>query len=77
MFAQIYLCNCPGGETWEVESVQQIDHERDDVWEELVCSNCGSAHLKPKLGNDGRAVMHILSDEDVFWQNYYLDEDDL
>lgn len=77
MFAPIYECsNCECKETWQFDIVQQIDTDRDDVWDEVVCRKCGNSNLTPKLDEDGKQWMHILSEEEHYWESYWNSEDD-
>ncbi|MEM1339804.1 MAG: hypothetical protein AAGF96_18735 [Bacteroidota bacterium] len=79
MFTQIYECpGCECKETWQVAVIQQIDAERDDVWDQVVCRNCGSSDLKPKIDEEGNRIMHVLTEEEFFWETYLeSDEDEL
>ncbi len=65
MFAPLYTCPTHG-ETWHVQRVEEIDTERDDIYEFVVCEKCG--HSVTPLLHDGHHVVHVLSDEDMFWE---------
>lgn len=59
---QIYTgCKC--GETWRVNAVEEIDIERDEIYQILYCEVCGSNNLTEKKEN-GIPCMHILTSEE-------------
>lgn len=65
MLTPLYRCpKC--GDTWQVESYEFIDTDRDDVEPAMICSACFSV-VRPVINDEGIPVYHELTDEEVYW----------
>lgn len=72
MFAQIFTgCKC--GETWHVEIVEDIDTERDEIYEYPVCTKCNQP-VHPNM-IDGHPCYHALTEEEAYWESYNPSDD--
>jgi hypothetical protein len=71
MFAPIYKCTVHG-ETWHSQLVEDIDINNDEIYRYLTCPLC-HREVKPVLHN-GKQVVHILTEEEMYWENYVPEE---
>lgn len=73
MFAPIFTCpKC--GDTWHVRTVEIIDADRDEVFEDHQCDQCGSS-VRPKVV-DGLPVWHPLTEEEIDEMQMFSDEEE-
>lgn len=79
MFAPLYNCaKC--GNTFNVTTVECIDTENDEVWDEVVCATC-YGYVTPIM-RDGQQIHHVLTPEEMEDEmygesyDYFYDEDE-
>lgn len=64
MWANIYACrNC--GQTWQVETIESIDCERDSVEHHLVCQICGADVCEELKTPEGHQLVHLLTESEI------------
>lgn len=63
MLAPIYICpKC--GETWHIVQHEEVDCDRDEIYQFMICSICFS-EVTPKITEQGHQVWHILTEEEM------------
>ena len=65
------LYECPKcGDVWRVGVIEHIDTDRDEVYPDRVCDNCGQS-VREKKGPQGEPCYTEISDEERYFDEEY------